>query len=194
MISRSADPSEAHFMHLSFLGCSHPSVCFMLRSIVIWYIYLYTCSSETSVFARISINVVSMKFHRNSNSSNSMKLFHSRKAIWTTDKYPVGVHLSIHTMERAMPLCCLCPVCAPGISMPRASISMPAAPPWLNGISSICSRGYEMCPIPEEMWRISCHEVEPIQGGNTPNIQTLEHLVNKWQNTSYHQYPALTAK
>ena len=43
----------------------------------------------------------------------------------------------------------------------------------------VCSRGYEMCPIPEEMWRISCHEVEPIQGGNTPNIQTLEHLVNK---------------
>ena len=145
----------------------------MLRSIVIWY--LSTCSSATCVFDQCCLNEIT--------SDLKQRYFIEGKQYEQLTN-PRGCP-SVHPHHGARDAAVLFMPCLrprhiyaplpphPGISMPRASISMPAAPPWLNGISSICSRGYEMCPIAEETWRIGCHEGCPIQGAN-PH-QTFKH-------------------
>ena len=139
------------FLHLFFL--------------VFFKVHPFICSCDLIWRHLFSINVVSMRYCQKSTCSISFE--ESNKN-------------NIHTMERALPLCCLCHVCAPGISyMPRAqhhsAYLCPLLPSWLTGISSICSGGYEMCPIAEETWRMACHELWTIQGASeptTPNIQT----------------------
>ena len=117
-----------------------------------WFVFKvhpFICSCDLIWRHLFSINVVSMRYCQKSTCSISFE--ESNKN-------------NIHTMERALPLCCLCHVCAPGISyMPRAqhhsAYLCPLLPSWLTGITSICSGGYEMCPIAEETWRMACHEL-----------------------------------
>ena len=101
---------------------------------------LDTCSFVTCVFATLNQCCLNEIFSIKSGSISNQE---SNMNNW---QIPMGVR-SIHTMERALPLCCLCPVCAPGISMPRAHSAYlcPLLPSWLTGISSIYAAQVMRC-------------------------------------------------